>query len=266
MQSMVIISELIIYLIVFGLIYYTIRTLACKNFVYLIGWKGFMFFSFIGTPLHELSHLVAAIIFGHKINDVVLFSPKKAKQTGELGHVNHSWNLKSKYQNAGNFFIGVAPMIVGVLSIILMIKFMFPEYASAVIPQSTGEINFLFFVDVAKNMFLNIDKLLKFNRLEFYIFIFVSISIVLHMSISIADLKNSFLGIFSLLFISSMVVLTLSVVFNIHEGMISFLSNILYYVVFGMILGFILLALLTIISLIAVLIKILIKKSIMHAH
>lgn len=263
MQSMVIISELIIYTIAFGLIYYTIRTLACKNFVYLIGWKGFMCFSFIGTPLHELSHLVTALIFHHRIDDVVLFSPIKAKQTGELGYVKHSWNLKSKYQSAGNFFIGVAPMIVGVLSIIMMIKFMFPEYASAVIPSNTGEVNFLFFVDVAKNMFLNIDKLLTFNRLELYIFIFVSISIVLHMSISIADLKNSLLGIFSLLFISFIVVLTLSVGFNMHEGLISFLSNVLYYVVFGMILGFILLALLTIVSLIAVLIKKIFKKTIL---
>ena len=259
MQSMIVICEIIVYFIGFGLLYYIIREFTCENFVKLIGWKGFMFFSFIGTPIHELAHLITALIFGHEIVDFVLFSPVRAKQTGELGHVNHSYNKKSLYQKAGNFFIGVAPMIVGVITIILLLKFMFPEYTNSIIPQSTGAINLTFILEIPKNMFINIGKLMVFNDYRLYLLLFLSINIVLHMSISMADLKNSVIGIVSLIIFSFILIFVSVFIFN-PATVISFISFILYYLVFGLIFGLVILLTMMIISTIFVLTKNIVRR------
>jgi len=67
----------------------------------------------IGVPVHELGHALFAVIFRHKITDIKLFDPNGPN--GSLGHVSHSYNKKSLYQNIGNFFIGIGPVILGSL-------------------------------------------------------------------------------------------------------------------------------------------------------
>ena len=48
---------------------------------------------------------------------MALFSPDPV--TGRSGYVRHSWHAGSPYQKAGNFFIGIAPMITGVPLLLL---------------------------------------------------------------------------------------------------------------------------------------------------
>jgi hypothetical protein len=66
-------------------------------------------FSWLGTSVHELSHAFFALVFGHKITEIVLFEPNK--DGASLGHVNHSYNKKSIYNKIGNFFIGIGPVL-----------------------------------------------------------------------------------------------------------------------------------------------------------
>jgi hypothetical protein len=56
-----------------------------------------------------LSHAFFALVFGHKITEIVLFEPNK--DGASLGHVNHSYNKKSIYNKIGNFFIGIGPVL-----------------------------------------------------------------------------------------------------------------------------------------------------------
>lgn len=79
-------------------------------YLYVFGW--------LGTSVHELGHALFALIFGHHINEIVLFSPNA--EAGSLGHVNHSYNKKSIYQNIGNFFIGIGPILLGALALFLI--------------------------------------------------------------------------------------------------------------------------------------------------
>ena len=74
-----------------------------KAYLYLFGW--------FGTSIHELGHAIFCILFGHKITEMNLFSinPKN----GSLGQVTHSFDKKNIFQNIGNFFIGLGPILLG---------------------------------------------------------------------------------------------------------------------------------------------------------
>ena len=78
---------------VFGFLLSWIQTATLKNYSSSVGWRGVLWTAWLGTPVHEYSHAILAFLFGHKINDVVLFSPDG--NTGELGHVAHSYNKKN---------------------------------------------------------------------------------------------------------------------------------------------------------------------------
>jgi len=67
-------------------------------------------FAWLGTTIHEAGHALFAVIFRHKINKIKFFSPDPS--TGTLGYVDHSYNKKSLYQQIGNFFIGIGPIIM----------------------------------------------------------------------------------------------------------------------------------------------------------
>ncbi|CAH0535871.1 hypothetical protein [Vibrio marisflavi] len=67
----------------------------------------------IGTPIHELSHAIACVLFAHKITSIKLVDLSFSNPT--LGHVGHSWNTRSIYQSIGCFFIAIAPLITASL-------------------------------------------------------------------------------------------------------------------------------------------------------
>ena len=67
-----------------------------KRLYDIAGWGGLLTTAWIGTPIHELSHLIIAILTGHKIKEVKFFKPDP--RTGTLGYVSHSFNPGNFYQ------------------------------------------------------------------------------------------------------------------------------------------------------------------------
>ena len=211
--------------IMFGLIYNIIENKSIKYINYTFGTKGILVTGIIGTTVHELSHYIMCKIFAHKVRDVKLFTPYKYESEGVLGYVYHSYSPKSIYQNIGNFFIGIAPMILGTAFIALCFKLLFPDvyiellnYVIELIKYDTGHsINRIFLIlkevlVLFIGMFLSIDNLLN---LKFWIFIFIMCSITSHMSLSSADLKNSRMGI-GYIFLLSVVISLLGYILNIN--------------------------------------------------
>jgi hypothetical protein len=80
----------------------SIQLMGQNIYLYLFGW--------LGTSVHELGHALFAVIFGHKIKEIQLFKPDT--KSGTLGYVNHTYNAKSLYQQTGNFFIGIGPLLM----------------------------------------------------------------------------------------------------------------------------------------------------------
>ena len=80
-------------------------------------------FSWLGTSVHELSHAFFALVFGHKITEIVLFEPNK--DGASLGHVNHTYNKRSIYNKTGNFFIGIGPVVTSGIVLFFMTLLIF---------------------------------------------------------------------------------------------------------------------------------------------
>ena len=100
-----------------------------------LGWRAVLVTGWIGVPVHEISHLVTAVVFRHRIVGWSLFDPDPT--TGTLGYVRHAHTRPSLYQLAGNFFIGIAPLLGGGAVLALLLVWMVPPARlQAVLAQS----------------------------------------------------------------------------------------------------------------------------------
>lgn len=177
---------------VFGLLLSRIQAAILKNYGRSVGWRGVLWTAWLGTPIHEYSHALIAVLFRHKINDVVLFSPDAS--TGELGHVAHSYNQKSFYQSIGNFFIGAAPLILGPIILVILLYTLVPggkELFSS-IPSTLNSLSTV--VEGIKNFFLSLFSSANLSSWRFWIFLYISFCIASHLAPSKADLKGVWRG------------------------------------------------------------------------
>ena len=207
---------------------------------------------FIGTPIHELSHALFCVIFGHKIKDIRLFQINS--DDGTLGYVNHSYNPKNVYHQIGNFFIGIAP-IIGISAVLY-------GMAHFLVPQTLVDINLAIdSIDVyggfgglfesVKSLFIAVFA--EIDTLHWWIFVILGIFLALHMTLSHADIRGALggLGIILAILLVANVIL-----FFVGERVLSSFTSIV--VSFGgYIFGFLSLSL--VISLLAVVLSLIIK-------
>ena len=109
--------KLLFVLILFGFIMGQTRHAAIQNFSnknrsYLI----LDFFNLVGTPVHEIGHLLFGLIFGYKIDQICLYrTTKKALHSGgtlgfvKMHHENRSF-LQKLQGDFGQFFISIGPL------------------------------------------------------------------------------------------------------------------------------------------------------------
>ncbi len=74
----------------------------------------------LGTPIHELGHVLACWMFGLKITQIRLYSPDAA--TGRLGYVAFTYRPSSTVHAVGLVVQGVAPIFMA----FLLFEFLFP--------------------------------------------------------------------------------------------------------------------------------------------
>ncbi|MBR6071593.1 MAG: hypothetical protein IKP77_02020 [Acholeplasmatales bacterium] len=152
----------------------------------------------IGTPIHELSHALFCIIFLHKITEMKLFQINS--EDGTLGYVNHSYNRRNIYHIIGNFFIGVAPILVGTTILILLMKLMVPSVFDGIVDSINSfvkvcgnEFVFSEFFKMLGNIFVTFFK--GATDWVWWIYFVICFFIALHMNLSKADLKGTVIAI-----------------------------------------------------------------------
>ena len=148
----------------------------------------------LGTPLHECAHALFCVIFGHKVVEIKLFQINS--DDGVLGYVRHTYNKKNIYHRAGNFFIGVAPIVV--ISAVLYLL------AYLLLPNFVAEISTKFKISATVsnlgNVFLGLFEVLQLffkcaETWQWWVFLVLGMFLALHMTLSKADIKGAMSGI-----------------------------------------------------------------------
>lgn len=185
------------------------------------GRKGILVTAWIGTPIHELGHLLMCYIFRHKITKLKLFS-LKAKD-GTLGYVNHRWNSKSLYQNIGNFFIGMGPIFSGTAALIIGMHLLLPKSFSRVAgyltlePAQPNQYILAKIFTLTAGLFKSIFSVQNLLSLNFWIYFALAIAISSHIALSKEDLKGAGRGlitIFTFILLVNLVALVLNANFS----------------------------------------------------
>lgn len=81
-------------------------------------WDAYRYTGIIGTPIHELSHAAACVLFGMRLQKVSLYSPNPL--TGTLGYVQFAYNPRSGIHALGRAVQGMAPLITSTVALILV--------------------------------------------------------------------------------------------------------------------------------------------------
>jgi len=161
--------------------------------LHFLGDRTFLYLTAPGVAVHELSHAVFCLIFGHKIIKMNLFSPE---EDGTLGYVRHQYNSHNLYQRIGNFFIGTGPIWGGLLLLYLSSRLLLPE--DVFLPERDLSDNLSAFLKV----FFTLGS---WRSVSFYIWLYVSLTISAHITLSYADIKGAKDGF---VFLSGIVILS----------------------------------------------------------
>lgn len=223
----------------FGYIYSLIET---KNSSYIystFGYKGILFTGIIGTVVHEIGHLIMCLLFHHKISDFQLFNFRGYKYDEPLGYVSHRYDSRNLYEKAGNFFIGIGPMISGTLFIILSFKLLLPNIYNIIninsyfnhLSSIDLENVLVLFAILSKNLLIHLFNIENFTNINFYLFIYLMFSVSSHISLSKKDFENSRMGIISLFLIFFMICL-ISLFLGLNNLLLIFIKLIIYLIFF----------------------------------
>lgn len=199
-------SDAIIYTLMILGIPYIFSYLISKLGLYLssllsaIMWKPSRYLMIIGEVIHELSHLVVAIIFGHKIVSFHLASIEPHlidNDSGEAlnGEVISKFNQNNGYAKMGRYFIGLAPVFACSLIIGLSFKRLIgsPFTITSITTNISSFSNFMkTIIHLMKNVvYLSFHA--NFFSLVLFLIIFILISIS-GFNLSTLDFKTSIHG------------------------------------------------------------------------
>ncbi len=192
---------------IFGLILYLLARFTRVVFVKSIGYKFDIFFTgWLGTPVHELGHALFCIPFGHQVTDIKLYTP--SSEDGTLGYVNHSYNSKNIWHRIGNFFIGMGPILFGSFVLYLLIRFLLPDnqgLLQLIQSQASDLTSWQGFINIFKQLYqvgihfpAELFSSENIHSWQFWVFLYVSLSVASHMELSPPDLKGVWVGLLAI--------------------------------------------------------------------
>ena len=159
-------------------------------------------FGWLGTAVHELGHALFCVIFRHRIVEIQFFKPDS--KTGTLGYVKHSYNPHSIYQNIGDFFIGIGPIIIGAISIFLLSIYLLglDILGTDITLNAVDFGSWHGFKDLAQNIWESmtnvLDEIFSGDNLtswKFYLFIYLVFCIGSSITLSHADIRGARKGL-----------------------------------------------------------------------
>ena len=158
---------------------------------------------YVGTPIHEYSHALMCVLFGHTVKKISLFGDSKRSKT--LGYVEHTYYRKNLYQQIGNFFIGISPILAGGAVILLLVRILVPDMFFAVrgeIAQVRAVLATGFDTEALSTLAEGIPAMLgsffsprNFLNWRWWICMVISFAIAIHMEVSRSDIRSGLRGL-----------------------------------------------------------------------
>ena len=173
-----------------------LRTIGRGWYLGLFGW--------LGTIIHELGHAFFCLIFRHKITEMKLFDPDP--ETGTLGYVQHTYETSSLYQLAGNFFIGIGPILLGTALIYLFLYLLLGlnPFKFVINNGLTGSniYSWSTLAQLLQNLWTSLTALVtgifsrhNFSIWQLYVYIYLTFTLGSSIILSPSDFKGAFKGL-----------------------------------------------------------------------
>lgn len=184
--------KLLLVLVLFGFIMGQARHVAIQNFSHKN--SSFLildFFNLLGTPVHELGHLVFGLLFGYKIDQICLYrTTKKALRCGgtlgfvKMHHENRSF-LQKLQGDFGQFFIGIGPLLFG--PTVIYVTSLFLPNTVRTLPNSFQKDSTIFLKAL--------QQLQPSDIIFLFVFLYIIMGISLNMELSRQDLHLASRGL-----------------------------------------------------------------------
>lgn len=183
------------------------------------------YLGFIGIFCHELSHLITAILFGHRIDRISLLRrphPDRVGADGQpdlaLGYVNHTWNQRNWYQVIGNLFIGIAPIFGCALLLLALTAGLIPSLFNGMLTLIANPFN------LDWNGFFRALGNDNHPWIRWGIMLLLSLNISIGgFDLSTADFANSRIGLIGFIVINVVITVLLSL-FNLASGFLTVIT------------------------------------------
>ena len=202
-QTFWLLLVLVVPFVVFAILIHFLERLIQVRLASRFGWKSVLWTGWLGTPIHELSHWVMCKVFRHRVLEMELFEPDK--RSGRLGFVRHSWNTGNRFEEVGNFFIGLAPLVGGSLALAGLLWFFYPDAVVNMISSSRGssDPNVLESPSFVSMIFASVGSLLRdllspkhLVSWRFWLFTYLVLCVGSHMAPSRSDYDGASRGVF----------------------------------------------------------------------
>ena len=125
--------------VLFTLIIHRLERFTQHRLATRFGWKSILWTGWLGTPIHELSHVAMCLVFRHRIDDVALFEPDL--ESGRLGYVRHSFTKSNWFERVGNVFIGLAPLAGGAVALTALLLMFYPGAVETAVAQQKVQLS-----------------------------------------------------------------------------------------------------------------------------
>ena len=158
---------------------------------------------YIGTPVHELSHALMCVLFGHTVKKISMFGDSRRSRT--LGYVEHTYYRGNLYHQIGNFFIGISPVLAGGLVILLLVRVLTPDiyfgmrtetvHIGAAFAAGFDGGALLSLLGGVGSMLGALFSLHNFLSWCWWLCMLISFSIAIHMEVSRSDILSGLRGL-----------------------------------------------------------------------
>ena len=199
-QTIWLLAVVLIPFVVFALIIHWLEQRIQLRLASRFGWSSVLWTGWLGTPVHELSHALFCLVFRHRINEIALFKPDL--KSGRLGYVDHSFTRGNWFEELGNFFIGIAPLIGGSVVLTALLWCFYPDAATEILSIARGteavapEDSMVGIIsDLTMSLIRTIAAPANWLTWRFWIFMYLVLCVGGHMAPSASDYDGAGRGV-----------------------------------------------------------------------